>query len=310
MNRQEIREHVRFLFNEYKERPEGFIKDETTGEVDINLLINISQIRVQIELLPFIPHFFYKPVLLNITVNKNVYDVVTDWSITDFILFKDIFHNLSGKRPDGLLYANLDQIRDFTTVGLVQEPKVWTYESKTSIGFYPICPATLNERYKAYYYYELPDLNHDSSDSKTKVTGATIAFVLATGKITDSNNGLAGFLTGDKIKVTGSVSNNGTYIVATGGVAGEIVVIESLVDEDAGASVTIEAINVTTSLLPKATHPLIAIDVVEQLQIADESGALEIRKLKEIEMNKALKLLDIKPSLRTEKRASLAESVR
>lgn len=310
MNRQEIREHIRFLFNEYKERPEGFIKDETTGEVDLNLLINISQIRVQTDLLPHIPHFFWKPVLLDVEANKSVYDVETDWGITDFILFKDIYHNLSGRRPDGLLYLNPDQLRDITTVGLVQEPKAWTYESKKSIGFYPICPATIAERYKAYYFYELPDLNHDSSDAKTKVTDTSIAFVSSTKKITDSNNGLAGFLTGDKIKVTGSVSNDGTYTVATGGIAGEIVVSESLVDEDAGDSITVEAINVATSLLPKAAHPLIAIDVVEQLQIADESGALELRKLKEIEMNKALKLLGIQPSLRTEKRSSLAESIR
>jgi len=310
MNRQEIREHIRFLFDEFKERPEGFIKDETTGEADLNLLINLSQVRVQIELLPHIPHFFYKPFLLNITANKNVYDVATDWSITDFILFKDIFHNVSGKKPDGLLYVELDQLKDYTTVDLVKEPKVWTYESKTSIGFYPICPATITGRYKAYYYYNLPDLNHDSSDAKTKLTGATIAFVATTKKITDSNNGLAGFLTGDKIKVTGSVSNDGTYTIITGGVAGEIVVEEALVDEDAGASITIEAVNVTTSLLPKAAHPLIAIDVVEQLQIANESGALELRKLKEIEINNTLKLLDIKPSLRTEKRISLAESIR
>jgi len=78
-----------------------------------------------------------------------------------------------------------------------------------------------------------------------KVTDTTIAFVLATKKITDSNNGLAGFLTGDKIKVVGSASNDGTYTIATGGVAGEIVVTESLVDEDAGPSITIEKIWVT-----------------------------------------------------------------
>jgi len=310
MNRQEIREHIRFLFDEFKERPEGFIKDETTEEVDLNLLINTSQVRVQTELLPHIPHFFYKSVLLDITLNKNVYDVETDWGITDFILFKDIYHNLSGRKPDGLLYLNIDQIRDITTVGLVQEPKAWTYESKKSIGFYPICPSTIADRYKAYYYYELPDLNHDSSDAKTEVTGTTIAFVAATKKITDTNNGLATFLTGDNIKVIGSVSNDGTYTIAVGGTAGEIVVEEDLVEEGATASVTIKAINVTTSLLPKATHPLIAIDVVGQLQVANESGALEVMKLKEIEMNQALKLLGILPSLRTEKRASLAESIR
>ncbi|MCK4784547.1 MAG: hypothetical protein KAV87_12415 [Desulfobacteraceae bacterium] len=87
--------------------------------------------------------------------------------------------------------------------------------------------------------------NLDVSTIKTsfaKVTGTTIAFVAATKKITDSGDGLAGFLTGERIKVTGSVLNDGTYTVATGGVAGEIVVTESLVDEDAEESITIETV--------------------------------------------------------------------
>jgi len=87
--------------------------------------------------------------------------------------------------------------------------------------------------------------NLDVSTIKTsfiKVTDTSIALVSETKKITDSNNGLAVFLTGDKIKVTGSEENDGTYTIATGGVAGEIVVSEDLVDEDAGASITIDTI--------------------------------------------------------------------
>lgn len=72
---------------------------------------------------------------------------------------------------------------------------------------------------------------------------STIAFVSATKKITDSGNGLAGFLTGNKIKVTGSAENDGIYTVATGGVAGEIVVSETLVDENAGDSITIDTVS-------------------------------------------------------------------
>lgn len=238
MNRQELREYIRFLINEYTERPEGFIKDETTGEIDLNLLINISQVRVQIDLLPDIPHFFVKPVLLNISANKNVYDVETDWSITNFILFEDIFHNQSGKKPDGLLYAERDQIQEFDIkVGGTGEPKIWTYEGRKSVGFYPIPASTVNERYKGYYFYELPDLNQD----------------------TDHN------------------PSESKYAIPD---------------------------------IPKAAHPLIGLDVVEQIQTADESGALEIKKIKEFEKNKALKLLGIKPSFRTEVRESLAESIR
>lgn len=64
---------------------------------------------------------------------------------------------------------------------------------------------------------------------------ATLAFVAATKKITDSANGLATVLTGDTIVIKGSPANEGTYTVATGGVAGEIVVNEALTDEAAGA---------------------------------------------------------------------------
>ena len=71
---------------------------------------------------------------------------------------------------------------------------------------------------------------------------STIAFVASTKKITDSANGLIGFTTGMKIFVSGArnPANNGTFTVVTGGVAGEIVVSESLVDELAGASITID----------------------------------------------------------------------
>jgi len=58
-------------------------------------------------------------------------------------------------------------------------------------------------------------------------------------KILDSANGLAIFKTNDIIVVSGSASNNGVYTVATGNVAAEIVTTEALVDEAAGASVSI-----------------------------------------------------------------------
>ena len=68
---------------------------------------------------------------------------------------------------------------------------------------------------------------------------ATIAFVAATKKITDSANGLVTVLTGDTIRVRGSASNDGVYTVATGGVAGEIVTTEALTGELAGAFITL-----------------------------------------------------------------------
>ncbi|MCK4819922.1 hypothetical protein KA005_29420, partial [bacterium] len=75
-----------------------------------------------------------------------------------------------------------------------------------------------------------------------EVEETTIAFVSATKKITDSGTGLAGFITGDTIKVSGSVHNDGFYTVATGGVAAEIIVTEDLIDESAGDSIKIETV--------------------------------------------------------------------
>lgn len=72
------------------------------------------------------------------------------------------------------------------------------------------------------------------------VTGATIAFVLATKKITDSANQMARFVTGSTIRVSGTVSNDGIYTVATGGVAAEVVVTESLINETGPAATLVE----------------------------------------------------------------------
>jgi hypothetical protein len=70
-------------------------------------------------------------------------------------------------------------------------------------------------------------------------TASTISFTAATKTIADTAAGLLRFRTGRRIKITGSTSNNGTYTIATGDVAGSIVVSEALVDEVAGAAVSI-----------------------------------------------------------------------
>lgn len=68
---------------------------------------------------------------------------------------------------------------------------------------------------------------------------ATLSFDAATKKILDSANGLITVLTGDTIRVRGSVGNDGIYTVATGGNAAEIVTTEALADEAAGAYITL-----------------------------------------------------------------------
>ena len=72
------------------------------------------------------------------------------------------------------------------------------------------------------------------------VTAATIAFAATTpGTITDSGNALAMFKDGETLIITGSASNDGTYTVSTGNVAGTIRTTEATLLEEAGETVSI-----------------------------------------------------------------------
>lgn len=72
------------------------------------------------------------------------------------------------------------------------------------------------------------------------VTGTTISFT-APSTISDSANGLGVYRAGDIVKVTGSASNNRTYVVATAGAATMVVVETNIITETAGATVTATA---------------------------------------------------------------------
>lgn len=89
------------------------------------------------------------------------------------------------------------------------------------------------------------ETQNDTSNAAT-MTATTIAFVNSNpDTITDSGNGFvtAGFKQGQSITITGSGSNDGTYTIA-GVAAGTLTLIASdtLVNEIAGASVTIQAV--------------------------------------------------------------------
>ncbi len=88
-------------------------------------------------------------------------------------------------------------------------------------------------------YATLEEAREQILNTAQRRQAATIAFVAATKKITDSAKGLRFFPTGARIRVQGSTSNDGYYTVVTGDVAGEIVVSESLTDEAVGDTVTI-----------------------------------------------------------------------
>jgi len=83
------------------------------------------------------------------------------------------------------------------------------------------------------------DANYNHWDLGANVTANTISFTNATNTIDDSANGFGSFASGMAIRVSGTVSNNGIYTTSSA-TAGSIIVNETLVDESAGGSFTIE----------------------------------------------------------------------
>lgn len=81
----------------------------------------------------------------------------------------------------------------------------------------------------------LEQLGFDQASINYNAT--TIAFATSGSQITDSSNGFvtSGFRAGQKVVITGSVSNNGTYTIV-GVQPGALTVLEALVNEGAGAA--------------------------------------------------------------------------
>lgn len=90
-------------------------------------------------------------------------------------------------------------------------------------------------------YATLPEIRERLLNAG-RYTASTISFVEGTKKIVDTAHGLKRFQTGDAILISGSVANNGYFTVATGNVAGEIVVTETVVTGAAGPAVTIQTV--------------------------------------------------------------------
>lgn len=87
-------------------------------------------------------------------------------------------------------------------------------------------------------YTTLANLKRRLQEAHT-YTATTISFTLAGSVIADSAKGLARFLTGKRILISGTDSNNGYFNIATGGVAAQIITTEALVNEIAGDTVVI-----------------------------------------------------------------------
>ncbi len=93
---------------------------------------------------------------------------------------------------------------------------------------------------KRYQVRTTGDQSGTSNIDLIHLTDTSIAFAATTpGTITDSNNGLAIFKTGDVIVFTGSGLNDGVYNVSTGNVAGTLRTTEATLFEAASATVNI-----------------------------------------------------------------------
>lgn len=163
MNRGTIRSQIRSLIDQPYEAPQGsFLNTE------LNDYINVAQVNVQTKLIQFIPWYFRKTKEFSTTANKGEYDISSDIGITDFLLFEEILWNKSGERPQPITGPiDPDQIYDYVKVGGIGEPKIWGYEERGKIFLKKIPDAVYP--YKAYYFEEIPDLNHDSSDTSPDV---------------------------------------------------------------------------------------------------------------------------------------------
>ncbi len=118
--------------------------------------------------------------------------------------------------------------------GLLVTGQTTSYNSEPDDGFYQAGIA------KSYTVYIAGQFAGTSDLDLIHLTDTSIAFAATTpGTITDSNNGLAIFKTGDEIVFTGSGVNDGVYNVSAGNVAGTIRTTEATLFEAASATVNI-----------------------------------------------------------------------
>jgi hypothetical protein len=162
--------------------------------------------------------------------------------------------------PEGYIWAEIHSSRDGTSENKEESTNIvgqasdgiWYYDIQTyfdwvEFTFSGTKPSLTKDAiyYLVLYCDYIIDPNNYigwTYNNSYWLTDSSIGFVAATKKITDSNNGLAVFSTGDIIEVIGSAYNDGTYNVVTGGLPGEIVVSQSLTDESPALSITIRKI--------------------------------------------------------------------
>ena len=160
MIRSAITTHIRTLADELTEAPEGIFTD-----TEIETLINLSQVNVEMDLLEFMPWYFRKAgTAFTITVNTRTYDISSDLSISDHLLFETILHNKTGERATPLVYLESpEDVQQYTYVGhTAADPETWMYEGYDTIAIDPTPAGTVASRLKPYYFRKIPDLAGDS----------------------------------------------------------------------------------------------------------------------------------------------------
>jgi hypothetical protein len=175
MKRVDLRNYIRILADELTEAPEGLFTN-----IELNLLINISQQNVALALVPHIPWAITKTFLITTTANKREYEIAVDFDIDDFFMMDGIFHNESGYRQAELLYLEKDQLVEYNIIGRTDDPKVWSWESMGVIAFDPCPDQSTTNKYKGVYIPVFKDLNedeeHDPENDKYAIpfNGSTI----------------------------------------------------------------------------------------------------------------------------------------
>ena len=184
--------------------------------------------------------------------------------ITNGVLIAGLDTNQSGLTPGAVQYFS-DTDGEFSESAGTVEVTAGQAHSATKILFQPSFnqQITENEQDALVGTSGTPSATNkfetkNDTTSGSSIIATTIAFVASTKTITDSGNGFvtAGFLVGESIIITGTASNNGTFtLIAVA--AGVLTVSEVLVDEVAGASMTIisAVANKLVRLLPNGKMP-------------------------------------------------------
>jgi len=158
MKRGELKHYIRILADELTEAPEGLFYD-----IELDILINVSQQNVAVALAPYIPWAITKTFLISTTALKREYIIETDLSVADFFMMQGIFHNESGYNPKELIFLERDQVIQYRVIGQTEEPKAWSWKSAGVIALDPTPPATVADKYEGVYIPLFKDLNDDAT---------------------------------------------------------------------------------------------------------------------------------------------------